>query len=497
MKIINNTRPDRQTVLFSATFPKQMEALARRVLENPLEIQVGGKSVVADTVTQYVEVLEEDQKFFKLLEVLGNYYDPEKRVLIFVDTQDAADNLFKELVGKGYACLSLHGGKEQVDRDQILNDFKTGDCPVLVATSVAARGLDVKQLHLVINYEAPNHLEDYVHRCGRTGRAGNFGVAYTFITPQQDRYAGDIIKALKQSKQDVPPKLQEIWDQFAKQNPTKVGGGGGFGGKGLEKIESDREEFLKKQKKALGIEEEGEEESAITEDGKPKITLPNLPLIPGLNAPPLPTLLTNPAAVAANPLLNVLSTNLSAPTAANSAPLAPPIVPSNDPALATAPVAEKKVLDVAQNALKAAKSKALALQQKLAANPGTNSAASAPPTVHTITLPESLLAAIPKAPESSSTFNAEVEINDYPPQAKFKVTNKDNISRISEYSGAAITTRGTYFPPGKVPKEGERKLFLYVEGASQFIVDKAVNEVKRCLTEATLQYIEKADKGKF
>jgi len=87
MKIINNVRSDRQTVLFSATFPRQMEALARRVLDNPLELQVGGKSVVSDTVTQYVEVLEEEEKFFKLLEILGKYQDPDKRILIFVDRQ--------------------------------------------------------------------------------------------------------------------------------------------------------------------------------------------------------------------------------------------------------------------------------------------------------------------------------------------------------------------------------------------------------------------------
>jgi len=87
MKIINNIRPDRQTVLFSATFPRQMEALARRVLDSPLEIQIGGKSVVADTVSQHVEVIEEEVKFFKLLEVLGNHQEPDKRILVFVDTQ--------------------------------------------------------------------------------------------------------------------------------------------------------------------------------------------------------------------------------------------------------------------------------------------------------------------------------------------------------------------------------------------------------------------------
>lgn len=156
MKIILNVRPDAQKVLFSATFPKTMESLARRILVKPLEITVGGRSVVAPEIDQRVEVREADTKFTRLLEILGEQMQEHKeeedeyRSLIFVDRQEAADDLFRELLQRGYVCASLHGGKEQVDREEAIRNFKNGDVPMIVATSVAARGLDVKELKLVI-----------------------------------------------------------------------------------------------------------------------------------------------------------------------------------------------------------------------------------------------------------------------------------------------------------------------------------------------------------
>lgn len=212
MKIINQIRPDRQTVLFSATFPRQMEALARKILRRPLEITVGGRSIVAPEIEQIVEVREEATKFNRLLELLGNLTneDADARALIFVERQDAADKLLTDLLRKNYSCMSLHGGMEQVDRDQTIADFKSGVIPIVIATSVAARGLDVKQLKLVVQFDAPNHMEDYVHRAGRTGRAGNKGVCVTFVTPDQDRYALDIFKALTASNATVSPELKAL-----------------------------------------------------------------------------------------------------------------------------------------------------------------------------------------------------------------------------------------------------------------------------------------------
>lgn len=290
MKILGQIRPDRQTVLFSATFPRQMEALARKVLRRPLEITVGGRSVVADTITQIVEVRTEETKFNRVLELLGNLLNEEEdaRALIFVERQESADKLFVELKNKNYTCMPLHGGREQVDRDQTIVDFKNGSCPIVIATSVAARGLDVKQLKLVIQYDVPNHMEDYVHRAGRTGRAGQTGTCVTFITPEQDRYAVDILKALQASNAPVPPELEEmakgalcsslrvviLTDSLppaAFAEKVKAGkaqaAGSGFGGKGLERLDNERESAMRAERAAhgevsAGKTEEGEESEA-------------------------------------------------------------------------------------------------------------------------------------------------------------------------------------------------------------------------------------------
>ena len=266
MKILANIRPDRQTVLFSATFPRQMEALARKTLAKPVEIVVGGRSVVAPEITQIVEVRSEETKFVRLLELLGNLYAEEQnsddRTLVFVDRQESADGLLNDLMRKGYPCQSIHGGKDQIDRDDAIHNFKAGVVPVLIATSVAARGLDVKQLKLVVNYDAPNHLEDYVHRAGRTGRAGNTGTAVTFVTPDQERYSLDIAKALKQSGQDVPEALQDLMDSFidkVKTGKEKISGSG-FGGKGLERLDQERDAARARERKTHKTGDENEEE---------------------------------------------------------------------------------------------------------------------------------------------------------------------------------------------------------------------------------------------
>merc|ERR1712218_113647 len=116
MRVMDNCRPDRQTVMFSATFPRAMEALARRILIKPVEVQVGGRSVVSNEIEQHVDVVEEDQKFLKLLEVLGRYID-QGSCLVFVDKQEHADGLLKDLMNASYtSCASLHGGSDQCGR---------------------------------------------------------------------------------------------------------------------------------------------------------------------------------------------------------------------------------------------------------------------------------------------------------------------------------------------------------------------------------------------
>lgn len=158
----------------------------------------------------------------------------------------------------GYPALVLHGGQDQTDRDFTIQDFKDGVRNILIATSVAARGLDVKSVVLVINFVAPDYLEDYVHRIGRTGRAGNIGVAYTFITPEESEKSEDLIKALKQSGKEVPVLLQQLADHFRIQcnlGLQKQRKGKGFGGRGykfttMEK--SRQQQDRQKMKKDLG-----------------------------------------------------------------------------------------------------------------------------------------------------------------------------------------------------------------------------------------------------
>merc|ERR1719400_2164005 len=236
----------------------------------PIEVQVGGRSVVCKDIEQNIHVIDDDKKFLKLLEVLGQRLSESEKsmAIIFVDKQEHADSLLKDLMNASYtSCGSLHGGIDQYDRDSTITNFKNGKIRILVATSVAARGLDVKELILVVNYDCPNHYEDYVHRCGRTGRAGKAGYAYTFITPDQDWYSGDIIKALELSEALVKQELRDLFTKYktrmeAEGKKVKTGGGG-FGGTGFkfDEIEAQYTSEKKKyQKAALGLQDSDDED---------------------------------------------------------------------------------------------------------------------------------------------------------------------------------------------------------------------------------------------
>lgn len=295
--VLQNVRPDRQTVLFSATFPKQIEKLAKTVLRLPLEVVVGERSSVNKDITQVVEVHEDTDKFMRLLQLLGVWYE-KGSVLIFVDTQEKCDQLFHDLLKSGYPCLSLHGGKDQLDRDHTLHEFKKGIKTVMVATSVAGRGLDVPDIVVVVNYNCPNHIEDYVHRAGRTGRAGRKGTAYTFISPSEEQYSPLMIKALENAGQTPPPELLEMMNAFKE----KVSKGEaefcrsiGFGGKGhtfdaSEMSETQRNNNL--QRKAYdveqGIDDKGDDEEEDGDDvDKPATNSSAVPAVAAVDTTPL------------------------------------------------------------------------------------------------------------------------------------------------------------------------------------------------------------------
>ncbi|XP_009867025.1 PREDICTED: probable ATP-dependent RNA helicase DDX46, partial [Apaloderma vittatum] len=493
MRIVDNVRPDRQTVMFSATFPRAMEALARRILSKPIEVQVGGRSVVCSDVEQHVIVIEEENKFLKLLELLGHYQE-KGSVIIFVDKQEHADGLLKDLMRASYPCLSLHGGIDQYDRDSIINDFKNGICKLLVATSVAARGLDVKQLMLVVNYSCPNHYEDYVHRAGRTGRAGNKGYAYTFITEDQARYAGDIIKALELSGNPIPTDLEKLWADFKDQQKAEgklIKKSSGFSGKGFKFDETEQalaNERKKLQKAALGLQDSDDEDTAVDIDEQIESMFNSKKRVKDMGAPGTSNAPT-PSAGNAEKLEIAKRLALRINAQKNLGAEAQVLVPFHF----------KDVMQQATNAI---------------LRGGTIQA----PTVSAKTIAEQLAekinAKLNYVPiekqeeekqdggqnESFKRYEEELEINDFPQTARWKVTSKEALQRISEYSEAAITIRGTYFPPGKEPKEGERKIYLAIESANELAVQKAKAEITRLIKEELIRLqnsYQPTNKGRY
>ena len=173
----------KQTMLFSATMPNEIAKISKSLLNNPHRIEIAPVSSVVDTIQQHVCYLEKPKKMDALVQLLNQ--ERNERVLIFSRTKHGADRIAKNLTKKKIMCGAIHGNKSQNARQKALNDFKTGKTNVIVATDIAARGIDIQDLGIVVNYDLPDVPETYVHRIGRTGRAGNSGVAFTFCTQEE------------------------------------------------------------------------------------------------------------------------------------------------------------------------------------------------------------------------------------------------------------------------------------------------------------------------
>ncbi|XP_077870505.1 putative ATP-dependent RNA helicase DDX46 [Saccoglossus kowalevskii] len=493
MRIVDNIRPDRQTVMFSATFPRQMEALARRILNKPLEVQVGGRSVVCSDVEQKVAIVDDDQKFLTLLELLGVYQE-QGSVLVFVEKQEGADQLLKDLMKASYSCLSLHGGIDQYDRDSAIQDFKAGNIKLLIATSVAARGLDVKHLVLVVNYDCPNHYEDYVHRVGRTGRAGNKGNAFTFITPEQGRYAGDIIKAFEMADKKAPPELLQLWSEFTEKQKAEgksIMKSSGFSGKGFKFDETEKElanEKKKLQKAALGLQDSDEEDAGVDIDQQIENMFASKKSVKDVTVP----VGGNPALVPGAPIAGVAPTvGVNTEKLELAKMMAERINRNLEGSKDIMQQAAQTVMKGGMLAAPAVSAKTIADQMAEKINAKLNyrpspenedSNSNEPPT------------------ETFRRYEEELEINDFPQTARWKVTSKENLAQIQEYSEAGITIRGTYFPPGKEPKEGDRKLYLAIESTSEMAVQKSKKEITRLIKEELIRLqhsYQPTNKGRY
>jgi ATP-dependent RNA helicase DDX3X len=213
---------DRTTLMFSATFPRDIQHLARDFLNDYVFLSVGRVGSTSENITQKVIYVEDDDKRAALLDILRSEHG---RTLIFVETRRMADHLNHFLASQQFPATAIHGDRSQIQRERALTSFRTGHTTLLVATAVAARGLDIANVEHVISFDLPSYIDDYVHRIGRTGRAGNTGVATAFFNRGNKNIVNDFISILKEANQEVPDFMHAV----AREGKTTSGSGRGRG----------------------------------------------------------------------------------------------------------------------------------------------------------------------------------------------------------------------------------------------------------------------------
>lgn len=216
----------RQNLMFSATFSDDIKALAGKMLNNPLEVEVARRNTASEQVTQHVHLVDKKRKRELLSHLIGQ--GNWQQVLVFTRTKHGANHLAEQLNKDGIRSAAIHGNKSQGARTRALADFKSGDLRVLVATDIAARGLDIEELPHVVNYELPNVAEDYVHRIGRTGRAAATGEALSLVCVDEHKLLRDIERLLKKEIPRLAIAGYEP-DPSIKAEPIQNGRGGGRG----------------------------------------------------------------------------------------------------------------------------------------------------------------------------------------------------------------------------------------------------------------------------
>ncbi|KXZ43232.1 hypothetical protein GPECTOR_97g770 [Gonium pectorale] len=226
--IMNLTRADRQTLMFSATWPTAVQKLAVAFLSHPVKVTIGSQDLAAShSITQRVEVIEPTARDGRLLELVQQYHGSKgrkNRCIIFVLYKKEAPRVEQLLTRKGWKAVAIHGDISQQQRTDAVEKFKSGTVPLLIATDVAARGLDIPDVEVVINYSFPLTTEDYVHRIGRTGRAGKTGVAHTFFCAGPDKpRAGELINVLREAGQEVPADLLKFGTAVKKKESKMYG----------------------------------------------------------------------------------------------------------------------------------------------------------------------------------------------------------------------------------------------------------------------------------
>ena len=477
-KIIRNIRPQKQVSMFSATFPKQIQGMAKKILKKPIEILVGLKGQGAKNIEQHVEIIKKNKSFLRLLEVLEKYIDI--CTIIFVDIQSEAIELWKELFKKGFSCCLLYGQMDQEDRIDNLEDFKKGKKNILVTTSICARGLDIPRCGLVINFRCPNHMEDYIHRIGRTGRAGKKGFSYTFIDPdEEDLYAEDIIKVLEISNQEISDELKEVAINYRRKllrgeaEKFRINGylGRGYKFNKLEKEKKnieikllttgENEEYLdenelEQKKKELKLLKEEENDFGKNKDNESQALIIRKKSLIEQHKERVKLMRRDPKAKQI-----ALDIGMKAAKAAF-----------------IAGKKEEEIIPIVQDAI----TKALAnYKPSVSLKDGTENASKIIEEWEAIDN------------HKKHVFSCEFEINDYPSVIRNKYTKKEFLKQIGENEDVDIIQRGTICEAGKNLLPGHKPLQLLIKGKTQFSVNKAYIDLKRYFDEAALNYFTHYD----
>ncbi|KAF6242394.1 P-loop containing nucleoside triphosphate hydrolase protein [Scenedesmus sp. NREL 46B-D3] len=224
--------PQIRRIVEAATFPKEIQRLAADFLHDYIFLTVGRVGSSTDLIAQHVEYVQQDQKRETVLDCVNTV---EGLTLVFVETKRGADQLEDYLLRQNLPATSIHGDKSQGEREMALRAFRSGKCRILVATDVAARGLDIPHVTHVINYDLPKDIDDYVHRIGRTGRAGKKGLATAFFTDDDFGLARSLQEVLSETGQEVPGWLANIASRHAPYGTKSRRGGGRFGGRDFRK----------------------------------------------------------------------------------------------------------------------------------------------------------------------------------------------------------------------------------------------------------------------
>ncbi|KAI9191106.1 hypothetical protein LWI28_003649 [Acer negundo] len=234
----------RQTMLFSATFPDDIQRLASDFLSNYIFLTVGKVGSSTDLIAQRVELVQDMEKRSHLMKLLSTQKANGSRgkpalTLVFVETKRGADALEHSLSMNGFPAIAIHGDKVQRERERALRSFKSGATPILVATDVASRGLDIPHVAHVINFDFPKDIDDYVHRIGRTGRAGNSGMATAFFSDKNMPLAKALVEVMQEAKQEVPSWLSQCAQNFVGSVRSSRYGRSKFGGSDFRSSQND------------------------------------------------------------------------------------------------------------------------------------------------------------------------------------------------------------------------------------------------------------------